>query len=104
MFLFLDTMVLSMNLVVHEHRNLVVYDHMNLVINTDQIMARMIVLSGGFFLVLVILVKIKYKSILVQSWFKLCSNVINLWEEHFGYGRCISIWDCISVMGRAFQL
>jgi hypothetical protein len=40
-------MVMSMNLVVHEHRNqvlyehmnLVVYEHMNLVINIDQIMA-----------------------------------------------------------------
>jgi hypothetical protein len=40
-------MVMSMNLVVHEHRNLVVYehmnlvvyDHLNLVINIEQIMA-----------------------------------------------------------------
>jgi hypothetical protein len=46
-FCFWTTMVMSMNLVVHEHRNqvlyehmnLVVYEHMNLVINIDQIMA-----------------------------------------------------------------
>jgi hypothetical protein len=63
----------------------------------------MIVFSGDF-LVLVILVKTKYKSILVQSWFTLCTNVINvmrgafrLWEVHihmgvhFSYGRCISV-------------
>ena len=45
------------------------------------------IVSSGDFLVLVILVKIKYKWILVQSWFTLCTNVINLWEVHFGYGR-----------------
>jgi hypothetical protein len=63
----------------------------------------MTVLSGDF-LVLANLVKIKYKWILVQSWFTLCTNVVNvmggafrLWEVHFHMGVHFRY-------GNAFQL
>jgi hypothetical protein len=62
----------------------------------------MIVLSGDF-LVLVILVKIKYKWILVQSWFTLCTNVINVMGGAFRLWESISIWECITVRGGAFS-
>ena len=42
--------------------------------------------------------KIKYKWILVQSWFTLCTNVINVMGGAFRLWESISIWECISVM------
>jgi hypothetical protein len=58
---------------------------------------------SGDFLVLVILVKTKYKWILVQSWFTLCTNVINVMGGAFRLWESISIWECISVMGGVFH-
>jgi hypothetical protein len=64
---------------------------------------RTIMAMSGDFLVLVILVKTKYKWILVQSWFTLCTNVINVMGGAFRLWESISIWECISVMGGDFS-